>query len=118
LCQIFSWYPTSTGIRDLWDELHAKATSTLKLSGNWDGSLPAVTKSSNHSYDILFGHSWVMNTGDECYGKGAHPGNVGLVMKGYYWFGFFSMYTTLNLAQCMKCFIITTVIQILQLMLL
>jgi len=80
---VLSWTPGSTNIVTLFDNSYNDAKNALGLSDDWDHL--QGTRSNNHGFDLLFCHSWELNT---LFGYGAgranHPGNNALVMKGFY----------------------------------
>lgn len=80
---VLSWTPGSTNINALYTDLYTDdAKDALGLSDDWDNQ--QGTSSYNHGFDLLFGHSWEMNTNGERGGIANKPGNSALVMKGFY----------------------------------
>jgi len=89
---VLSWTPGSTIIHDLFDidatppQMYTDAKSALGLAGNWSDT--QGTSSHNHGFDLLFAHSWEINTctfHSPCgAGRSYQPDNRAIVMAGYY----------------------------------
>jgi hypothetical protein len=83
---VLSWTPGDTRICELWKNIPIDGKNALGLTVNWNEKTQG-TNSSHHGFDLLFGHSWEINTctfHDPCgAGRANRPGSAGVVMAGY-----------------------------------